>query len=174
MSNHNKILISDDEIELNVNNEQQSQIIKLIDQKLAQLAENYRAERNFFRTMKKIYKQEIKAAKKNIRKRRDRNYGFATPEKVPDNIAKFINVPNGTLLPRTQVTKAIYNIIKKRKLRYKKDGRVLRADSEIKKLFNLSDEVNNVTDPKDKNGFTFYNIQSHIAKCYPKKKDKIK
>ena len=48
----------------------------------------------------------------------------------------------------------------------------LTTDDEIRKIFNLSKDVNKSKDATDKNGFNFFNIQKHIAKCYHNEKNK--
>ncbi len=103
-------------------------------------------------------------------KKRDRKQsGFAKPMVIPPKLAKYIGHETGTVMSRTDITKEIYAQLKKRKLYYDKDERVLRADAETKKLFDLPSTVNDSVDPKDPNGFNFFNIQKYIANCYKQK-----
>ena len=137
---------------------------------LEKITKDYRANRDAIRDLKKQYKQEMKAAKKNSRKRKtNKKTGFTKSEIVPPKLAKLIGVEKGTTMPRTQLTKEIYAVIKERGLYYENDKRVLRADKELKKIFHLSDDVNKSIDPHDENGFNFFNIQTYIALCYNEK-----
>lgn len=137
------------------------------DEMINKITQDYRANRDAIRELKKQYRQEIKAAKKNSRKRKaNKKTGFTKSEVVPLKLAKLIGVKKGTTMARTQVTKEIYSVIKDRELYYEKDKRVLRADKEIRKVFGLPNSVNKSTDPRDKNGFNFFNIQTYIANCY--------
>jgi chromatin remodeling complex protein RSC6 len=124
---------------------------------LEELGEKYKQEKENIRKLMKLHKSTLKQAKKT---------GFTKPEKVPDALAKFVGLTKGTVMPRTDLTKKVYGIIKDRGLYYDKDGRVLRADKEIMELFNLTDQVNKSTNCKDENGLNFYNLQKYIAKCY--------
>jgi chromatin remodeling complex protein RSC6 len=127
------------------------------------ITKNYRSERDEIRELMKLYKKELKN-KKN--KKKNKETGFTKPEIVPEELANFIGIEKGTEMPRTELTKRVYKEIKRRGLFYKNDKRVLRADKEIQKMFKLKDNVNKINDPKDKEGFNFFNLQTYIAKCY--------
>ena len=148
-------------------NENEDPFLQNCNELLSLLNKNYREEREKIKNLIKTHQSDLKNAKKNNRKKRENmQTGFTKPEKVPNKLAKFVNMPTGTLMSRTELTKKVYNIIKERGLFYKEDKRVLRADNEIMRIFNLNKEVNNSTDPKDKNGLNFYNLQKYIAQCY--------
>jgi len=127
-------------------------------------------QKNEIRQLKKMYQKQFKQINKQTQNKRVT--GFTKTEVVPKKLAKLIGIEYGCKMNRTELTKKVYSVLKDRGLYYKKDKRVLRVDSEIKKIFNLGDDVNNITDPNDKNGFNFYNIQKYIAECY--KNDKLK
>lgn len=117
------------------------------------------------RELKNSYKKDMR--KRNNRKPHiNTDNGFNRKETVPEPLTKLLNIRKDTTMTRVQVTKLVYRYFKDRALFYDKDKRVLRADSKIKKLFNLTDKVNQSTDPKDKSGLNFYNLQTHIAKLY--------
>ena len=131
------------------------------------LTVTYKQQREEIRRLIKLHRSEMKHMRKSGKSSVKKDpTGFTKEEVVPDKLAEFLSLPKGSLSSRTLLTKQVYNEIKKRKLYYQNDGRVLRADADIMKLFNLSDSVNQSTDPKDKHGFNFYNLQKHIAKCY--------
>ena len=116
--------------------------------------------------IKKISKHKDKIVKKR------KETGFMRKKKVPKKIQDYLDEGELDKLSRNEVSKKIHDKIKSLGLVYDKDRRVLRADDDLKKLFNLPDNINESTDPKDKeNGFNLYNLQSHIAKIY--KEDEI-
>lgn len=141
--------------------------IQLCDNLINDINENAKKHKEQIRNLKNLFKKEIKNSikykKKNIKKK---NTGFTTNEVVPKVLCDLINVEYGTKMPRTILTKKIYQILKDRNLYYEQDKRILRADDEIKKIFDLSDQVNNSTSCDDEHSFNFYNIQTYIAKCY--------
>lgn len=93
--------------------------------------------------------------------------GFLKPKKIPDKLSEYLKLTNDVEMTRNEVIKMIYNKIKVDGLLYSKDKRIFRPNEELIELFNLDkDVVMNVTDPKDKNGFTFFTLQKHIAKLY--------
>ena len=138
-----------------------------IDELIDLMNKNRRDEREMCKKLARLYKQEIKTAKKSTRRRRnDKKTGFTKPETVPANLAKLVSLPEGTEMPRTQLTKRVYSVLRERGLFYEHDERVLRADDDVLKAFNLTKDVNKSTNPKDPDGLNFYNLQRHIANCY--------
>lgn len=156
-----------DNVSLTVMSEESDEFTKYCDEYLKQLSTEYKEKKNQIRQMMKLHKQSVTNARRNTRKRRSNTQtGFTKPEVVPSGLAKFIGVQEGTEMPRTELTKIVYKKISDRGLFYENDKRVLRADDEILRVFNLSKKVNESTDPHDDNGLNFYNIQRHIARCY--------
>jgi len=89
--------------------------------------------------------------------------GFVKELNLPKELADLINVEEGTKISMPAYTKKFYEMLKRNNLYYEHDGRVLRANDQIKKVFNLPDSVNESVNYKDKNGFNFYTLQKHIA-----------
>jgi len=85
---------------------------------------------------------------------------------VPKQICSLINVPEGTEMSKPQITKSVYNYFKVNNLYYDKDKRVLRVDSVVSSILNISLSVNDSINPKDKDGLNIYNIQRYISKLY--------
>ena len=169
MSENLNIEIGHEDQKEMVEHEDPEFIIKC-DALLEKITQDYRSNRDAIRDLKKQYRHEMKVAKKNCRKRKtSKKTGFTKSEVVPSKLAKLIGVEKGTTMPRTQLTKEIYAVIKDRGLYYDNDKRVLRADKELRKIFNLSKNVNESTNPHDVDGFNFFNIQTHIALCYNEK-----
>lgn len=154
--------------------EDDSKFIKQCEELIDTITQNYKQQRDEIRKLMKLHKTEIKRIKKTKRFNKDRDdSGFTKATAIPDKLAEFIKEPTGTEMSRTLLTKKIYNEIKKRNLLYENDGRVFRADAEFKKLFDLPDSVNTSTNPKDKLGFNFYNLQKYIAKCYDEQNNDV-
>lgn len=151
-----------------------SQFLKSCDLLLDKITKNYKEQRDDLRQLMKQHRQEMKNVKKGSKKKKStKKTGFTKPELVPEGLAKLVGLEVGTEMPRTELTKEVYAIFKDRNLFYENDKRVLRADKEIKRVFDLPDNVNDSTDPKDENGLNFYNIQTYIAKCYKNENKKV-
>jgi len=75
--------------------------------------------------------------------------GFITQRRISDELAKFLNVPVGTMLARTQVSKLIYGYIRVNNLQDANNGRVINADAKLRKLLNAK--------PTDE--ITYFNLQ---------------
>jgi chromatin remodeling complex protein RSC6 len=155
--------------------ESDTEFVKECEILLDKITKSYKEQRNEIRHLIKLHKKEMKLAKKTKKHigRREKT-GFTKPSPIPDKLAEFIHVERGTEMSRTDLTKRIYYELHHRNLYYKNDKRVLRADNDIKKIFNLPENVNQSTNPNDKNGFNFYNLQTYIAKCYNENLDKSK
>lgn len=114
------------------------------------------------RTLRSRSEREIKAAHKNARRRRSANRkpsGFTKPSLITDELAKFLGRPKGTEMARTEVTREINKYICEHNLKDPKNGRIIRADTKLRKLLRLSksDEL------------TFFNLQKYMSTHFPKK-----
>ncbi len=121
--------------------------------------------RGYIKKLESAYQFDLSRASK-MRKRKTSQVkptGFVKELELPKELADLIGADVGTRLSMPSYTKKFYEMLKQNKLFYEKDGRVLRANAEIKRVFNLPDSVNESTDYKDKNGFNFYTLQKHIA-----------
>jgi len=78
--------------------------------------------------------------------------GFITPTRISDELAKFLNVPLGTMLARTEVSKLINGYIRVNNLQSVNNGRVINVDAKLSKLLNVkpTDEV------------TYFNLQKFM------------
>ena len=149
------------------------EFMKLCDELINKINKNAKEQKNDIRILKKKYKKDIKFAlkMKGRKNKGKKKTGFTTDEVVPQKLAKLIGVTYGTKMPRTVLTSKVYNVIKERNLYYDEDKRVLRADDEIRQIFDLPIDVNNSKNAKDQYGFNFFNIQKYIAKCYQNDKN---
>lgn len=77
--------------------------------------------------------------------------GFVTPT-ISDELAQFLKVPAGTILPRSEVSKLINGYIRANNLQDANNGRVIKPDAKLRKLLNVksTDEV------------TYFNLQRHM------------
>jgi chromatin remodeling complex protein RSC6 len=93
-------------------------------------------------------------------------YGFMAEVKLPNDLADLIKVERGTKMSRTEYTSKLYDELKIRNLACENNKRIFRADEEMKRVFHLSEEVNNSLSDKDKNGFNYKTIQTHLANAF--------
>jgi len=130
-----------------------------------ELSEKVKHFKQHMKKLESAYKQDVKKVSKTKRKRKGNNdpTGFIKTHPVPDKLAKYIGVDNGTELSGPDVTKKVWAAIKNKGLQYEKDGRVLRTNKETNDVFGLDNTVNKSTDHNDKDGFNFRNIQKYIS-----------
>ena len=84
---------------------------------------------------KKVAKKKVakkKTAKKKAKKKRTPNAAFMRPMTVTDALAKVVG---SKPLPRTQVTKKLWQYIKKNKLQDNVNRRMINADANLKAVF---------------------------------------
>jgi len=125
--------------------------------------------------LSKSHNQEIKktAYMKN-NNREKKKTGFMKEQKIPDKLAKYLNLDKETTMIRNNVIKMIYNKITSDSLHDPKDKRIFRPDDKLIKLFNLDKKtVMETTDPKDENGFSFFTLQKHLARVYREEENKL-
>lgn len=116
---------------------------------------------NHIRALKTRSEREIKSAQKAGRKRKQSNRkpsGFTKPSLISNELASFLNVPTGTEMARTEVTKEINKYIITHKLQDPANGRRILADVKLRKLLKLgkSDEL------------TYFNLQKFMSPHFTK------
>jgi len=77
---------------------------------------------------------------------------FIKPCGISDELAKFLNVPLGSQMLRTDVSKLINNYIRVNNLQDVANGRVINADAKLRKLLNIT--------PADE--LTYFNLQKYM------------
>ncbi len=80
---------------------------------------------------------------------------FERPTKVTDELCVFLGKPKGTLMSRSEVTKAVNNYVKEKELKNKHD---IKPDAPLKKLLAIGD-----ADP-----LTYFNLQRYLNRHYVK------
>ena len=110
------------------------------------------------RALQKRADRELKQALKNSKKRSKRSgnrapSGFVKPTRISSELASFLGKPKGTEMARTEVTREINKYIRANDLQDKNNGRVILADSKLRKLLKLnkSDEL------------TYFNLQRYMS-----------
>lgn len=120
-----------------------------------------------YKELERAHKREVRAARKNRRnsnksgEKKDPS-GFNKPQAVP---IEFHEQPWGCTLdqelPRTVLTKMVYDYIKEHGLQTEEDKRVINPDATLRKLFHL----------KDSDTLEFRNFQTYMARLYKRNFD---
>ena len=113
------------------------------------------------RALRSRSEREIKAANKAGRKRRAGNRkpsGFVKPALISDELATFLGKPSGTEMARTEVTREITQYIRAHKLQDPSNGRIIRADTKLRKLLGLTKSIE----------LTYFNLQKYMSPLFPK------
>ena len=63
--------------------------------------------------------------------------GFTTPTRISNELAKFLGKPVGTEMARTDVSRHINSYIRVNNLQDQQNGRIVNADSKLRKLLRL-------------------------------------
>ena len=91
----------------------------------------------------KEYDRMKKLVEKTERKRanaRTQPSGFAKPTKISDEMCDFLEVPRGTELSRTDVTRKINAYVKQHNLNKADNKRIILPDPKLKKILGSGDE----------------------------------
>lgn len=131
--------------------------------KLHQLGSQFTSLKSEFKALEKRCTKEVKAAQKASAKKKRRQgtrtpSGFVKPTLISSELAKFVGVPDGTLMARTEVTKQINCYIKEHKLQDPSNGRIIIPDATLGKLLNIK---------KDEQ-LTFFNLQKYMSPHFAK------
>lgn len=108
--------------------------------------------------LKSVQKDLVKLVKTSVKKSKSRAStgvkktpsGFAKPTKLSDGLCDFLDVPHGTELARTDVTRRINAYIKEQKLQDEKDRRIIHPDAKLAAVLERTGDK----------PLTFFNIQS--------------
>ena len=104
------------------------------------------------KAIRKIKKEMIPESERVPRK----PSGFAKPAYLSPELCKFLEVPVGTELARTEVTKRL--------LQYVKDHNCQRPDN--KRIINLDSKLKSLLEPADGEEVSYFNIQRLLKKHY--------
>lgn len=123
----------------------QKEFVKLQKEKL-------KAEQVSVKMLSKKEKKAAKAADPSIKRSPS---GFAKPTKLSDELCSFLNVPAGTEMARTDVTRMLNNYIKQHGLQDPNDKRSIKPNDDLQKILEPGD-------------VTYFNLQAKIKRHFIK------
>ncbi len=153
-------------------------ISKLLEEAFGHFEKANEENKNGFNCLKKLQKlvgrlTNKKPKIKNLSGEKKLS-GFSESTIVPNDLKILLNIQENTL-PRTTLTKKVYDYIEANNLKSPLNKRILRVNEQLAKALNLTNEqvekINNSNNQKDKEGLNFYNIQTWIKKLYADNKN---
>jgi hypothetical protein len=112
---------------------------------------------------RKVVEKKMRVKVKRVKDPNAPPSGFEKPLEVSKELHKFLSLPDGELIARTSVTRAITAYCKKHDLQNPNDKRQIKADKTLIKLLRLSKE----------DTLTFFNLQKFLKPHYPNKEGVI-
>jgi len=106
--------------------------------------------KNMQKELKELIKIQSKKKRSNGNKQPS---GFIKPTLISDELAKFLNVPSGTMMARTDVTREINKYIRDNNLKDESNGRKIIPDAKLNSLLRL----------KEHDELTFFNLQKYMS-----------
>lgn len=115
------------------------------------------------RTLRKTVASERRQYSKvlnkyNKRRTGNRRNGFQVPTPISSQMAKFVGVPSGSEMARTEVTKFIHSYIKEKSLQNPDNGQEIFPDKKLKKLLYSGNE-----------SITYFKLQTYLKPHFLKK-----
>lgn len=92
-------------------------------------------------------------------KARSANNGFNRKQEIQPKLREFLGLPEGELISRSEVTKAITAYVNEHKLKHPENGRQIVLDDKLKDLLQVPEGT----------VVTYLNIQKYISPYYIKK-----
>jgi chromatin remodeling complex protein RSC6 len=127
---------------------------KMMLQLIKKTSKSYTRERRDYD--KNLARERRRARKDPNRKKREPS-GFAVATNISDKLCDFLNVPKGTQLSRTDVTRKVTTYIREKNLQISNNRRAFKPDKALKGILGDLQEVD-----KEK-GFTYFNLQRYIT-----------
>jgi chromatin remodeling complex protein RSC6 len=112
-------------------------------------------EKQVYRKMKQLDKE----VKKNKNKGNRQPSGFAKPSQISPELCKFMALPEGSEMARTEVTKYIIQYVKDNELQNPSNAKLIKPNNELKSLLNLNESDGDLT---------YFNIQRFMNKHFVK------
>ena len=134
------------------------EVLTLLSNFKSQISSLQQTVRTLEINVKKKIKTLEKEAKKNKNKGNKKPTGFASPTNVTPEICKFMEVPEGTKLARTEVTKFLIKYIKENKLQNPTQKKFITPDKTLSSLLDIK--------KNDKEPLTYFNLQSKMNKHF--------
>ena len=136
--------------------------------KLQQIGVLISALKTEYRAIEKKWTRELKVAQKQSSKRKRKAgnrapSGFVKPTLISDELAKFLDMPVGVEMARTDVTREINKYIRAHSLQDKDNGRKINPDPKLAALLKLkkSDEL------------TYFNLQKYMSGHFAKETKEV-
>jgi len=124
------------------NKEKLNTSFELINNSLVQFKQLFSNLQTQFKELEKNTKKELKVLKKEADKNKNKGNrkpsGFATPRKVSSELCKFMNVPEGTEIARTEVTQYLIKYIKENSLQHTENKKKINPNEALKTLLGVS------------------------------------
>jgi len=118
-----------------------------------------------FKQLEKTVNKKMKGLTKEVSKSKNKGNrnpsGFAKPSKVTQELCEFMNKNEGTLIARTEVTRALVAYIKENNLENKTNNKFITPDDKLKFLLDLPDG----------HELTYFNIQKYMNKHFVKNEE---
>jgi len=87
---------------------------------------------------------------------RAKNNGFNRKQAISEKLRNFLELPEGELVSRSTVTRAINSYVTENNLKHPENGRILMLDDKLKNLLQPPDDVQ----------ITFLNLQKYLSPHY--------
>lgn len=113
-------------------------------------------QRDYAKSLREASKSKRRVKKTDGSKRKPS--GFAKPTPITSQLANFLNVPEGSEMARTEVTKKLTAYIKEHNLQNPENKREINPDSSLRKLLSV---------PKN-DKLTFFNLQKYMKPHFTK------
>lgn len=131
--------------------------LNLFTSKVAAINREVRELQSIGRTLEKDFTQVIRVITKQKSKNKSNMEnrplsGFAMPSLLSKELYSFLNIEEGTRIPRKDVTRKLNEYIKEHNLRDEKDKRRITPDASLMKIFGCN-ETDNVT---------YFNLQTYM------------
>ena len=107
--------------------------------------------------MLKLYEKKVKSKKRKVDPNREPS-GFAKPALLSDALCKFLKLPKGSKMARTEVTQKVNEYIKEKKLQNPENKKNITPDKVLVSLLNIT----------DKDTLTYFSMQKYLKDHFPK------
>ena len=157
-----------DQSEVNVNTPTDFDTLLEMANNFDEQAKTLRAKASELRKVAKSLQKQLKTAQSKTRKKKERDpnapkrqpAGFAKPTNLSPELCKFLDVPEDTLVARTDVTRQITEYIKKNELQNPSNKREIVMDAPLKALLKPPEGVT----------VTFFTLQTYLKVHFPSTK----
>ena len=161
------IPLTNDEISNDISSvEEQSKYDSIVEELLSvmkRIADLQKTEKQLIKKLAIIHNADVRRARNKKRRANPEATGFAKKKVVGGKLADWLNVERGTEMTGPEISKTFWKRIIEEGLQSDMDKRLFRTNKEVTKIFGVSDKVNSITDPLDKNGFNMRTYQTHIT-----------